>query len=138
MPYGIHFVSESENPVGFWLWRIATAAQDAEEYDDEAGNLVVDVETTAVHGLVDHIPVVNHSVHQADQRLEADAASTTANATAANQYVASAQQVAAGKDPHDATTIAALQQIFAKVAVDRDSAKVQADQSFDQVERHRF
>lgn len=134
MPYGIHFVSESENPVGFWLWRIATAVQDAEEYQDEAAGLVTDVEDTALHRLASDLPGVQRN----DAHLEADADDAGRELSEGQSDLRTAQAVADGKDAHDAATVATLQQIFAKVAGERDIAQSNADSSFEQVEKHPF
>lgn len=138
MPYDVHFVSEQENPVGFWLWRIATAIQDAEEAAEEVSNLRTDVEGSALHRLVDHIPVVSGEVRRDDRNLDALAGSEGTREAALPQQLTAAQQLAAGHDPHDAATVAALQQIYAQVAGQRDGAQSEADSAVDEVERHPF
>jgi hypothetical protein len=134
MPYGIHFVAQAENPVGFWLWRIATALQDAEEAAGETANLAIDVETSALHGFAAPLP----GVAEHDRALDDNAAGAAWAHSAAGRELAAAQAVAEGKDPHDAATIAELQAIFARVAGEAAAAEGAADASAGQVEDHPF
>ena len=134
MPYGIHFVAEAENPVGFWLWRIATAVQDAEEATDESANLAIDVETSAFHRFAAPLP----GVAEGDAALDQDAMGSAWASTDARKRLAEAVELARGKDPHDSATIQALQRIFAGASGDAASAQGAADDSAGRVEKHPF
>ena len=128
MAYGIHFVSQDENPVGFWLWRIATAVHDAEEFTEEARNLPLDEESSELYR---HFLRHEHWYRSKTVGMELESVSSQGAFHHAQLALQHAREVAQDKDPHDAATIATLGEIFNAVSADMNTAKAAADTAAD-------
>ena len=134
MPYGIHFVSRDENPVGFLVWRIASLTQDASLASEEAG-----VESGALDTLRDdHTPFDFRELGSGEARAAASADMEAAEAArqvpGMSGLLSQALQLASGKDPHDPDTIAALEKLVAQAQTGAQTAEADADAGFGNLE----
>lgn len=137
MPYGIHFVSQQENPVGFLTWRVASLAQDASEFSGEvraSADAVNDLahQRVAFEDLISS-PKTAHAANDDAQHILASELSVPDKAQA---LVLQAQQLAEGKDAHDADTIAKLQLVVTAAEQLSGRAQGDSDQAFNDLTSH--
>ena len=130
MPYGLEFHRQEENPVAHWLWRIATAVQDAEEFGDESTNVALDESTSMLYRhFLHHAPWYRKKVEQ----MNADGKQATTALDHARLALDQAREIAKDKAPNDQQTVAALQAIYEAVIKDLGTARAEADGEVDSI-----
>jgi hypothetical protein len=126
MAYGIEFVDQQTNQVGFWLWRISTAVHDTEEFSEEAQNLVLDEDSSELYRhFLRHEPWYKHRVADMQQ----DGVGSLSVFQHAQLALEHAREIAKDRGPDDSQAIASLEQIFEAVSHDMEKARSLADDS---------
>ena len=132
MGLGVHFVSRDENALGFAVWQVSAAAQDAVDYAGESEAAANALKDESWHfigvGEVEH--VVLHSEATEQEQIKVEAGRAREAQDVASQAVAllrQAQKIAEGKRPDDAEAIAAVNRLWEKAKQLAEAAKAGAD-----------
>lgn len=124
MPYGLEFHRQEENPVTHWLWRIATAVQDAEEFGEESTNIALDESGSSLYRhFLRHEPWYRRKVAQ----MNAEGVHVQTVLGHARLALEHAREIAKDKAPNDQKTVVALQEIYEAVSKDVGTARSNAD-----------